>query len=290
MSLIRKAVSLGYWLLDSEKSLSDFRKEANWKEEDLIAEFPSDKIMSPLVITAHVFYPDFAIQLIDNLKDLPRDTRILITTPSKHIKELLESYLKTAGNPHDVRLTPNIGRNFGPLLVEFSKELLKEESFIHVHSKRSLHTPAIAQEWLKRELDLLLTREGLQRISSLMETNQRIGLVYADMSDLIWGVNFRWGRSLKTAKRFFAHLPGFERIKWSGKLYFPAGGMFWTRTQAIRPLLEIDWDYGMFPQEQDQRDGELHHAQERIVGELTKSLNFHKAVYQQSKGFRLISN
>jgi lipopolysaccharide biosynthesis protein len=277
-------------LLDSEKSLSDFRKKAVWKEEDLIVEKPSDKIMSPLVITAHVFYPEFATQLIDSLKQLPKETKVFATTPSQEIKEDLESYLTAAGNPQDVRLTPNIGRNFGPLLVEFSKKLLKEENFIHVHSKKSLHSPGIAQDWLKRNTDLLLSREGLQRISSLTESNPNVGLVYADASDLIRGINFRWGRSRKIAKRFFAHLPGFERVRWSGRLSFPAGGMFWARTQALRPLLEINWAYGMFQQEQNRQDGELQHSQERIVGELAHSFNFQKAVYLKSKGFKLVNN
>ena len=274
MSLLRKIVSLGYWLLDSEKSLSDFRKKANWKEEDLIVEAPSDKIMSPLVITAHVFYPDFATQLINNLKDLPRDTRVLITTPSNQIKEFLDSYLKSAGNPHDVRLTPNVGRNFGPLLVEFSKELLKVDNFIHVHSKKSLHSPQIAKEWLKRNTDLLLTRSGLLRISSITQTNPSIGLVYADASDLLRGINYRWGRSRRSAKIMFEHLPGFEKIEWRGKLSFPAGGMFWVKCDAIRPLLDINWSYEAFPEEDNQRDGEAQHSLERLVGQLPPSLNF----------------
>jgi lipopolysaccharide biosynthesis protein len=290
MSVLRKLASLGYWLLDSEKSLSDFRKKAVWREEDLIVETPTDKLMSPLVITAHVFYPEFATQLIDSLEQLPKETKVFATTPSQDIKEDLESYLTAAGNPHDVRLTPNVGRNFGPLLVEFSKQLLKEESFIHVHSKKSLHSPKIAEAWLRRNTNLLLTREGIQRISSLIASNPKIGLVYADTSDLFWGINFRWGRSKHIARATFAHVPGFEKVRWSGKISFPAGGMFWSRTQAIKPLLDIDWDYAMFPQEKNQRDGELQHSQERIVGELTHSLNFQKAIYLQSGGFKLVIN
>jgi lipopolysaccharide biosynthesis protein len=271
MSVFRKLVSLGYWLLDSEKSLSDFRKKAVWKEEDLIVERTSDRIMSPLVITAHVFYPDFATQLIDALKQLPKETKVLATTPSQEIKQDLESYLEVAGNPHDVRLTPNIGRNFGPLLVEFSKLLLTEKSFIHVHSKKSLHSIQISKKWLERNTDLLLTEKGLQRISSLTKFNPKIGLVYADASDLLWGMNFRWGRSLKTAKDLFSHLPAFKEVSWSGRMMFPAGGMFWVKTEAIRPLLELDWTYSNFPQEFDQRDGTLQHVLERMIGQIVRT-------------------
>jgi lipopolysaccharide biosynthesis protein len=284
MSVLRKMVSLGYWLLDSEKSLSDFRKKAVWTEEDLIVETPTDKLMSPLVITAHVFYPEFATQLIDSLKQLPKETKVFVTTPSQEIKQDLESYLEAAGNPHDVRLTPNIGRNFGPLLVEFSKQLLKEESFIHVHSKKSLHSPEIAKIWLKINTDLLLTKEGLRRISSLTRANPRIGLAYADSSGLIRGINFRWGRSRRIAKKRFAHLPGFETVKWKGRLSFPAGGMFWVKTDSIRPLLNIDWSYDFFPNEENQRDGSLQHVIERLVGELSLVRGLTQAVLISENG------
>ena len=108
MSLVRKMVSIGYWLLDGEKSIADFRKKAVWNERDLIVENPTEKLLTPLVITAHVFYPEFTTQLIEHLKQLPRETKVLATTCSQEIKRELEDYLALAGNPHDVRLTPNV--------------------------------------------------------------------------------------------------------------------------------------------------------------------------------------
>lgn len=283
MSVFRKLVSLGYWLLDSEKSLSDFRKKAVWREEDLIVETPSDKIMSPLVITAHVFYRDFATQLIDALKQLPKETKVFATTPSQEIKQDLESYLEVAGNPHQVRLTPNLGRNFGPLLVEYSKQLSKEKSFIHVHSKKSTHTPGLGTEWLKRNTELFLSRAGIQRISSLTKSNPEIGLVCVDASDLVWGINLRWGRSKRLARKTFQYLSGFEKVKWKGRLSFPVGGMFWVKVDAIQPLLDIDWSYEMFPVEVNQRDGCLHHSVERTIGALALSRNFFHAKFDYSR-------
>jgi lipopolysaccharide biosynthesis protein len=291
MSLVRKMVSIGYWLLDGEKSIADFRKKAVWYEKDLIVENPTEKLLTPLVITAHVFYPEFTTQLIEHLKQLPRETKVLVTTCSQEIKRELEDYLALAGNPHDVRLTPNVGRNFGPLLVEFSKQLLNEESFIHVHSKKSLHSPRIAKEWLKRNIDLLLTRGGIQRISSVIEANPNIGLVFVDASDLLWGINFRWGRSNKLAKKTFAHIVGIENVKWRGRLSFPAGGMFWVLTDAIRPILEIDWNYKMFPKEENQRDGTTHHVLERLIGEVVPTQSKARAsLIGEISRFRLIDS
>jgi lipopolysaccharide biosynthesis protein len=274
MSFLRKFTSLGYWLLDGEKTLSDFSKRVVWNESDLVIETTTDRLMSPLVITAHVFYSDFAIQLIESLKQLPKETKLFATTPSQEIKQYLDQNLESTGNPHDIRKTPNIGRNFGPLLVEFSKKLLQEESFIHVHSKKSTHTPGIGLEWRMRNTDLLLSRQGIKRISSLIETQPKIGLVYVDSSDLIFGINYRWGRSKKHARKLFLNHPFFQSIKWSGKLSFPSGGMFWTKTNAIQPLLELEWSYSMFTSERQELDGTLQHSIERLIGEIATASGY----------------
>jgi lipopolysaccharide biosynthesis protein len=283
MELIRKFVSLGYWLIDSEKSWSDFTKKPTWKNLESIYEEPTRNQLGPLVLTAHVYYPKFALELIELLKELPKETKLLATTPSTLIKNRLESFLGSSGNLHDIRLTPNTGRNFGPLLVEFSKILLNEKSFVHVHSKRSQHSPSIAKEWVQRNSSLLLTATGLQRTSALATSNSRIGLIHVDVSDLLWGINWRWGRSLGSAKKEFEGLPGFRAVKWRGKLSFPAGGMFWVRTESISPLLSLDWKYEQFPRELGQGDGEIQHAIERLIGELPTSLGFDQAIFSVSE-------
>jgi lipopolysaccharide biosynthesis protein len=282
MTIWRKIGTLSRWLFDDEKSISDFRKRAEWKPELLIPESESLTKPEPIAITAHVFYEDFAKELISGLSNLTNISKVYVTTPSKDIKLLLENYLSKSTYTFDVRLTPNIGRNFGPLFVEFSKVLLEEKSFIHVHSKKSLHSPGLAIDWLARNTDLFLSREGLSRVERLAQSDSRIGMVFVDASDLLFGINYRWGRSLPVAKKIFGSFKGFENIKWSGRLSFPAGGMFWAKTEAIRPLLEMDWDYSMFPIERGQGDGELQHAIERMVGQLPLSRGFSHTIYMKA--------
>jgi lipopolysaccharide biosynthesis protein len=290
MTVFRKIGTLVRWLFDSEKSIDDFRKKSQWAEEELIDEPVQDSSTESIAFTAHVFYQEFAAEVITALKSMQNISKVYISTPSTEVKAQLDDYLTRSGQEHDVRVTPNRGRNFGPLFVEFSKELLKEKSFIHVHSKKSLHSPDFAKDWLARNTDLLLSESGIQRVRGLVSADPKIGLVFADASDLLYGTNFRWGRSLKVAKATFVDRKGFEHIKWSGRLSFPAGGMFWIRTEAIRPLLEIDWNYEMFPLERGQGDGTMQHALERMVGQLPLSSGFKQAVYLKSIGrFKLVS-
>jgi lipopolysaccharide biosynthesis protein len=290
MKAWRKLGTFFHWLSDSEKSLDDFRKKVSWREDELIAEPENNQTSELIALTAHVFYKEFARDVIEALKVASNISKVYVSTPSSEIKDLLLEYLATSPHKYDVRVTPNIGRNFGPLFVEFSKDLLKESSFIHVHSKGSLHSPRFAKTWLNRNTDLLLSENGTQRVLSLVTTYSKIGLVFVDASDLLNGTNFRWGRSRKVAKQTFADMKGVEGIKWSGRLSFPAGGMFWVRTKAIRPLLEMDWTYEMFPQEKGQMDGTLQHALERIIGQAVLTNDFDQAVYLSHIGeFKAVS-
>jgi len=278
LSLIRKIHSFALWLVDSEKSPRDFIRSSTPEKFTPIETTTSHQEVNGVVLTAHVFYEDFAEQLLDALKKFPKDTIVLATTPHDSIKVKLEESLTSLRLSHDIRVTPNVGRNFGPLLVEFSELLQKTESFIHVHSKKSTHSPEIADEWLRRGTDLFLTPSGFQRSFEVLTSHEEIGIIYPDASDLVRGVNFRWGRSRKQLKRMFEFAPGFEKVKWSGRLLFPAGGMFWVKTNAIRPILEFPWTYDMFPKENAQIDGALQHGIERIFGELTRALGYSQAV------------
>jgi lipopolysaccharide biosynthesis protein len=274
LSLVRKIHSLALWLIDSEKSPRDFIRSSTPEKFTPIEPTTPNQEVNGVVLTAHVFYEDFAEQLLDALKKFPKDTRVLATTPHESIKVKLDESLTSLRLSHDIRVSPNIGRNFGPLLVEFSELLQKTESFIHVHSKKSAHSPEIADEWLRRGTDLFLTPSGLQRSFDVLASHEEIGIIYPDASDLVRGINFRWGRSRKQLKRMFEFAPGFEKVKWSGRLFFPAGGMFWVKTNAIRPILEFSWRYDMFPEEKSQIDGATQHGIERLIGEVARARRY----------------
>lgn len=235
----------------------------------------------PVVITLHIFHQDQVEFFVTALNQLPAKSLVLVTTPSLEIKQILDARLDKGRLECEVRICQNRGRNFGPLLVEFSDRLLTVESFIHVHSKVSSYaSDRRSREWVRRLTGLLLDVEKLRRVTELTQKYPRIGVVYSEVSDLFKGLAFRWGLSRFVLVPLLNRFGGFPRIAFRGAVDFPAGGMFWVRSEAIRPLLEAAWSYEDFPPELGQLEGTVQHGVERLIGALSSALGYQHLVHR----------
>jgi lipopolysaccharide biosynthesis protein len=67
--------------------------------------------------------------------------------------------------------------------------------------------------------------------------------------------------------------------------------MFWVKTEAIRPLLDITWNYEMFPEETSQMDGALQHGLERLFGDLARARGYAQASFVTNENtFRILKD
>jgi lipopolysaccharide biosynthesis protein len=113
------------------------------------------------------------------------------------------------------------------------------------------------------------TQDRTLKILGLLE---EYGLVYPQKFPLIDVQNCQWGDNLKAANALC------ETMKIptpsSGYIEFPAGSMFWSKTIALKPLLEHPFALEDFEIEAGQTDHTIMHAIERSLAHISLSQGY----------------
>jgi lipopolysaccharide biosynthesis protein len=162
----------------------------------------------------------------------------------------------------ELRLVPNRGRDVAPKFVAFRAALESYDLLLFLHSKKSGHRETGAQ-W--REM-LLQTLVGSPEIvASIIYAFYRfpsLGVVFPQHCEHVRPY-VQWLGNFYVARRL-AHRMGFN-LKPDGFLDFPSGSMFWARSAALRPLVQLGLQIRDFAEEKGQIDGTTAHAIERLV-------------------------
>jgi lipopolysaccharide biosynthesis protein len=243
---------------------------------------PGNLPTKKIAIQAHIFYPDLANELAVLLKDFPVQFDLLISTPHAESEKLLKDIFKALPklNELDVLVTPNRGRDLGPLLYGFGEKLLRYDFFAHVHTKKSVGSNSIGNAWRKYLLDNLLDSSD-QRIPKILGLLEKNGMVYPRKFPLIDVENCQWGSNLPAAEEFCrsAKLPPPS----PGFIEFPAGSMFWAKTAALKPLLDKSFLADEFEEECGQTDNTIMHALERSLSHIALAQGYSIALLHDSK-------
>jgi lipopolysaccharide biosynthesis protein len=212
----------------------------------------------------HVFYPELLPNLLQRLALNQNQPQLILTLPEGVNQALVERTLAEAGaHSAELRTTPNVGRDIGPLLVNLGMEL--DERFDlhgHLHTKRSeLVDGGVARLWRNFLLSNLLgqtQRPMLDAIVAAFKANPSLGLVFPeDPNALGWSDNFAIAEAL--APRLGLPLPLPQNLR------FPVGTMFWARRGALRRLYSLGLQWDDLPAEPLGYDGSLLHALERML-------------------------
>jgi len=217
-----------------------------------------------IAIQAHIFYPDLAAELAQVLSSFPEPFDLLISITDPNIEEEIRNQFKGISHLQNINIliSPNRGRDIGPLLYGFGKQLLNYDYFAHIHTKKSSNTNDIGNEWRHYLINgLLSSMQG--RTLKILKLLDEYGLIYPQKFPLIDVQNCQWGSNLKAANDLCIAMnvppptPGF--------IEFPAGSMFWAKTKALKPLLELPWSPEDFEPESGQTDQTIMHAIERCL-------------------------
>lgn len=262
-------------------------EKVHWRPRNLIEEHPDKSSSSPRVLYVfHIFYPEYVDRVLGEIQRFEGSLDFRITTPSEQIHKRLISELSSLENvDKKIILTPNVGRNFGPLLVEFRDEIKKFEYLIHLHSKKSLHIKKHrATSWSDRNWKLLLEDKDLVRRSlEILQRNSDVGILYSDTTDILNLENYSWGENYKFLSKITLNQ---DTPREHSHIAFPAGGMFAARVDGLLGLLQNNFSYDMFPVEKSQLDGTMQHAIERVIGtEMTARRLRHAIYYPKENAF-----
>ena len=228
-----------------------------------------------IAVHAHMHYADLMEQVAGYLRNivLPFDLLVTITDPGA--RDLISS-VAAYHLPHaqlTILTVPNKGRDVKALYTDIAPLINRYDIIAHIHGKKSAFNRGATAGWLEHLLGSLMgSKDIVEKIFNKFAADPRAGLIYPAIFDKLpywastWLSNRGWAAWLQQRLKL-PELP-------SSYFSFPVGNMFWARTSALRPLLQLGLTDADFPPERGQNDGEIMHALERMVSIASRSIGY----------------
>jgi hypothetical protein len=247
-----------------------------WTTEVLHLTEAKKSIEVPLGQTAlhlHFHYTEGIEGLLRKIKGSQSKPDLFISTTREEGKMAVKKLLETLRmSCRELEVFPNRGRDIGPFLTGFGPKLFCDYEIVgHLHSKKSPHShDDYLKNWVEFLEKGLIGEKGrmMDTILAKMNSDSSIGIVYPDDPGCFgWESNYAFGEVL--LKRM-----GLPPPDQGASINFPVGTMFWARTAALMPLVDLDLKWEDYPEEPLPIDGSMLHALERIFGLLPNNNGF----------------
>jgi len=228
--------------------------------ESAVAETSATARHTGVGVFIHAHFQEEFERIAARLRLLPPEARVYVSSTSRRLDAVVAGALPGARR----RVVPNRGRDAAGGLFAWAAEHAAHDVVLHLHTKRTGYDPRM-RGWLEHALDALLPdADRINRIVARLRADQGVGIVMPapfgrPLESLSWGRNRAIGEVL-AACAGLAPLPSSPQVR------FPAGSMYWARTDILQPLLDLGLTAEDFPPERGQRDGTTAHAIERLVG------------------------
>lgn len=215
-----------------------------------------------VAVMLHAFHTGLLPEFRAYLNHIPVPADLFISTDTDEKQALVSTCFAdwTTGSV-DIRVMPNRGRDVAPKLVGFGAAHDRYDYVLHLHTKWSPHESRLVG-WRGYLLDTLLGSPSIiHGVFEAFARAPRLGILAPQHIDQLrpW---ITWGENHAQAEDLAARM-GFPLPR-AAPLDFPAGSMFWARSAALRPLLDLRLDFDDFQSEAGQTDGTLAHAIERL--------------------------
>jgi glycosyltransferase involved in cell wall biosynthesis len=219
----------------------------------------------------HLFYPELMDFMIGHLKNIPCAYDLYISTTAEASESVKEFAKRNCHNCTGliVESFPNTGRDMAPLVCGFGDHVKKYDLILKVHSKKSPHN-ALLSGWLGHSMDNLLGSPEIARTILNELAGGGANLIYPiEPLDIMFSVakDGCWGHGPRNHLLARPILDGWGiKVEKDERFPFPAGSMFWCRSEVLRPLVGLGLSFSDFGREDGQVDGTLAHSLERLVG------------------------
>ena len=234
-----------------------------------------------IAIQVHIFYEDLIKDIINKINNIPIKYDLFISTISIEIRNKIKDYITKNSNAdkYYIVILDNRGRDVLPLLIQLKGKIKHYKYLCHIHSKKSKTCPTIGIAWRNYLYNNLLGNKRIvTEILSDFENNHKLGFIFPEtFYGIIRQKHILTKGTLKYMKYILKKL--FHKFRIGEKLDFPAGNMFWARTNAIIQIFEFNFNKKFF-KEKDQTNDTIMHGIERIWLYLVK-LNgyYYKTIY-----------
>ena len=214
-------------------------------------------------VIMHAYYIDQIPDFYLLLKKIPYNFDIFISTNEDTKKEYIKDCFShwTKGKV-DIRVFPNRGRDIAPKFVGFKDVHFAYDYVLHLHTKLSPYG-GVSDLWQPFLLDCLIGSDRkIDSIFTIFKKCPEIGVIaprnfFAARKHMVWAENIELCEQLGERLNI--------KLTAASPLDFAAGSMFWARTAALMPLLNLNLKFEDFPEEAGQRDATLAHAIERMT-------------------------
>lgn len=236
-------------------------------------------------VMIHSFYPDLLEELLESIAPLAGLATVLVSVCDEAEVEIANTAIDDvlgAGTGRVVKLVPNRGRNFAPLLVWFRDELRQHRLVLHLHTKKSLYSSSERADW-RGHLLRCLTGPAIEAHLDVLETHPDVGVVHPSIFGEMPPWAAHWLGNTANGRRLFERC-GLPVDDVDGYVDYPVGGMFWARVDALLPLLDAGLSVDDFEPEAGQTDGALAHAVERSITAAARARGYTFVEYDPDAG------
>ncbi len=237
-----------------------YGKKLSSYKEDII----EDNSSAPKIcVQAHIYYVDLLGEILNELKHIPYDFDLYISTNSYKKADIIMNIFEEYNMSNDIFIDvfENRGRDIAPFIEQMRFSLTRYKYVCHIHSKKSF-IDVYGNNWRDYLFNSLFgSSENVSNIIKNLEYNKGLGIVFPKAFQRLEEAA-HWGLNRVIAEKTMQKL-GIDIMLPVNNLVFPVGNMFWAKVEAVLPFFSY-LSACDFPRERGQVDGTLAHAVERL--------------------------